>query len=147
MLDQSLIGKTYPKIIFLVEKQRLKFFAKATQQSDPLYFDEDFAKRNGHPTILAPITFLTTVGYEQEKPYKYLQDLGVPIGNILHAKQEYTYYEPIYAGDKLQMESKIGKIYEKKEGTLDFISFISNYKNQKNLLVAESVSTVVIRNK
>ena len=112
MLDQSLIGKTYPKIIFLVEKQRLKFFAKATQQSDPLYFDEDFAKRNGHPTILAPITFLTTVGYEQEKPYKYLQDLGVPIGNILHAKQEYTYYEPIYAGDKLQMESKIGKIYE-----------------------------------
>ena len=73
--------------------------------------------------------------------------MGVPIGNILHAKQEYTYYEPIYAGDKLQMESKIGKIYEKKEGTLDFVSFISNYKNQKNLLVAESVSTVVIRNK
>ena len=146
MLDRSLIGKTYPEILFLVEKQRLKFFAKATQQSDPIYFDEDFAKNKGHPSILAPLTFLTTIGYEQEKPYQYLEDLGIPIGSILHASQEYTNYEPIYAGDELRMESKIGGIYEKKDGMLEFVSFISNYKNQKNVLVAESVSTLVLRN-
>ena len=44
------------------------------------------------------------------------------------------------------MESKIGEIYEKKDGRLEFISFISNYKNQKNELVAESVSTLVLSN-
>ena len=106
----------------------------------------DFAKKNGHPSILAPPTFLTTIGYEQEKPYQYLEDLGIPIGSILHARQEYTNYEPIYAGDELRMESKIGEIYEKKDGMLEFVSFISNYKNQKNVLVAESVSTLVLRN-
>ena len=147
MLDRNLIGKTYPEILFSVEKQRLKFFAKATLQSDPVYFDENFAKNNGHPSILAPLTFLTTVGYEQEKPYQYLEDLGIPIGSILHAKQEYIHYEPIYAGDQLRMNSKIGDIYEKKDGMLEFISFISNYKNQKNKLVTESISTLVLRNK
>ena len=146
MLDRSLIGKTYPEILFSVEKERLKFFAKATQQSDPIYFDEDVAKKNGHPSILAPPTFITTIVYGQEKPYQYLEDLGIPIGSILHARQEYTNYESIYAGDELRMESKIGEIYEKKDGMLEFISFISNYKNQKNELVAESVSTLVLRN-
>ena len=68
MLDHNLIGKTYPEILFSVEKQRLKFFAKATQQTDLIYFDEDFAKTKGHRSILAPLTFLTTVGYEQEYP-------------------------------------------------------------------------------
>ena len=45
------------------------------------------------------------------------------------------------------MKSKIGDIYEKNEGMLEFISFISNYKNQKNKLVTESISTLVLRNK
>ena len=147
MLDKKLIGKTYPEIVFSVEKQRLKFFAKATQQTDPIYFDEDFAKTKGHRSILAPLTFLTTVGYEQEYPYQYLEDLGVSLGSILHAKQEYTNYEQIYAGDQLRMKSKIGEIYEKKKGMLEFVSFISHYKNQKNKLVAESISTLVLRNK
>ena len=92
MLDQNLIGKTYPEIVFSVEKQRLKFFAKATQQTDPIYFDEDFAKTKGYRSILAPLTFLTTVGYEQENPYQYLEDLGVPLGSILHAKQSCYWY-------------------------------------------------------
>jgi len=146
MLNQSLIGKMYPETFVLVEKQKLKLFAKATQQSDPIYFDEEIAKKNGHPSILAPLTFLTTIGYEQEKPYQYLEDLGISLGGILHAKQEYTYYNCIYAGDKLRMESKIGDIYERKDGMLEFVSFISNYKNQKNVLVAESISTLVLRN-
>jgi hypothetical protein len=45
------------------------------------------------------------------------------------------------------MKSKIGEIYEKKKGMLEFISFLSYYKNQKNKLVAESISTLVLRNK
>ncbi|GIT40860.1 MAG: hypothetical protein Ct9H300mP9_7100 [Candidatus Neomarinimicrobiota bacterium] len=35
MLERSLIGKTYPPVVFEVEKQRLRFFAKATGQTDP----------------------------------------------------------------------------------------------------------------
>ena len=50
------------------------------------------------------------------------------------------------AGDELRMDSKIGDIYDKKDGMLEFVSFISNYKNQKNVLVAESVSSLVLRN-
>ena len=64
----------------------------------------------------------------------YLQQEIKVFGRILHAKQEYTNYEQIYAGDQLRMKSKIGEIYEKKKGMLEFVSFISHYKNQKNKL-------------
>ena len=49
MLDRSFINKTYPPIIFDVEKQRVKFFSKATGQTDPIYFDEDVAKKKWLP--------------------------------------------------------------------------------------------------
>ena len=77
MLERSLIGKTYPPVVFEVEKQRLRFFAKATGQTDPVYIDETAAKKKGHPSLLAPPTFLTIIGMEQEKPYQYLTDLNI----------------------------------------------------------------------
>ena len=55
MLDRSLINKNYPTVKFDVEKQRLKFFAKATGQTDPIYFDEIIAREKGFPSILAPL--------------------------------------------------------------------------------------------
>ena len=145
MLDRSLINKRYPPISFDVEKQRLRFFAKATGQTDPVYFDEQAARENGHPSILAPPTFLTVVGHEQEKPYKYITDLGIDFGKILHAGQTYKYYKPVYAGDVITMESQIVDLYEKKNGALQFIEFQSTYANQDNIMVAESLATLVVR--
>ena len=145
MLDRSLIKKRYPPISFDVEKQRLRFFAKATGQTDPVYFDEQAARENGHPSILAPPTFLTVVGHEQEKPYKYITDLGINFGKILHAGQTYKYHKPVYAGDVITMESQIVDLYEKKNGTLQFIEFQSTYANQDNIMVAESLATLVVR--
>ncbi len=145
MLDRLLINKRYPPISFDVEKQRLRFFAKATGQTDPVYFDEQAARENGHPSILAPPTFLTVVGHEQEKPYKYITDLGIDFGKILHAGQTYKYYKPVYAGDVITMESQIVDLYEKKNGALQFIEFQSTYANQDNIMVAESLATLVAR--
>ena len=145
MLNRSLIGKKYPPIEFNVDKQRLKFFAKATGQTDPLYFDETYAVDQGHPSILAPPTFLTMVAMEQEKPYQYLEDLNIKMGRLLHAKQMYSYHEPVYAGDTIIMDSKIADMYDKKEGTLQFVVFKSHFTNQKQSKVAEASSTLVVR--
>ena len=57
MLDRSFINKTYPPIIFDVEKQRVKFFSKATGQTDPIYFDEDVAKKRASLPYLLPLHF------------------------------------------------------------------------------------------
>jgi len=145
MLNRALIGKKYPPVVFNVEKQRLKFFAKATGQTDPLYFDEAYAVAQGHPSLLAPPTFLTTVAMEQEKPYQYLEDLNIKMERLLHAKQMYSYHKPVYAGDTITMDSKIANMYDKKEGTLQFVVFESHFKNQKQNKVAKTSSTLVVR--
>ena len=145
MLDRSLINKTYPPVIFDIEKQRVKFFSKATGQTDLVYFDEYVAKENGFPSLLAPPTFLTTVSHEQKNPYQYLDDLSIDLKNILHAGQSYKYNHLVFAGDQITMKSKIKDIYDKKNGSLQFIEFESIFLNQNKKLVVESLSTLVIR--
>ncbi len=145
MLNKSLINKTYPPIIFDIEKQRVKFFSKATGQTDPVYFDEDAAKEKGFPSLLAPPTFLTTVIHEQKNPYQYLHDLSIDMKNVLHAGQSYKYHDLVFAGDQITMESKIKNMFDKKNGSLQFIEFESMFLNQNKKLTAESLSTLVIR--
>lgn len=145
MLDKSLIGKEYPVIFFNVNIDCLKLFAKATGQTNRLYTDIEFALKEGHPSLLAPPTFLTVVSYEQEDPYHYLKDLKISLGEFLHANQEYNYFFPLYAGDSLQMKSEITDIFDKKEGKLNFIVFTSTYINQNKIIVAESKTTLVVR--
>ena len=145
MFDRSLIGKKYPQIIFEIKEERLKLFAKATGQSDQLYTNVKFAKEKGHPSLLAPPTFLTVVSMEQEDPYQYLKDLTIQMGKLLHANQEYIYLLPIYAGDILRMESEITDIFDKKEGSLQFVVFTSTYRNQDKVIVGKAKTTLVVR--
>lgn len=145
MLNKSLINKTYPPIIFDIEKQRVRFFSKAIGQTDPVYFDEDIAKENGFPSLLAPPTFLTTISHEQENPYQYLHDLSIDMKNVLHAGQSYKYHHLVFAGDQITMESKIKNMYDKKDRSLQFIEFESIFLNQNKKLTVESLSTLVIR--
>ena len=65
--------------------------------------------------------------------------------NVLHAGQSYTYHHLIFAGDKITMESKIKDMYDKKNGSLQFVEFESLFLNQNKKLIVESLSTLVIR--
>ena len=144
-IDKKLIGKQYSDINFAIEKQRLRFFSKATSQTDPIYFNEKFAKQKGYPSIVAPPTFLTTVGYEKDNPYDFLDELGIEIDRVLSAGQNYIFYNLIFAGDLISMKSRISDIYDKKSGKLQFVEISSEFYNQKATKVAKSISTLVYR--
>ena len=145
LIDKKLIGKQYPDISFAIEKQRLRFFSKATSQTDPIYFNEKFAKQKGYPSIVAPPTFLTTVGYEKDNPYDFLDELGIEIDRVLSAGQNYIFYNLIFAGDLISMKSRISDIYDKKSGKLQFVEISSEFYKQKAKKVAKSISTLVYR--
>ena len=145
VLSNNIIGKEYPSIAYKVSKRRLIAFAKATEEVNLIYYDEQIAKENGYKTIIAPPTFLTVIAMQQDNPYEYLDKINVRLSSVLHAGQQYTYYHPVYAGDEIRMKNKIEDIYYKKNGSITFIDFRSRYTNQNNIKVAESVSTLAIR--
>ena len=145
MLDRSLIGKTYSPVIFSVTDQRLKFFSKATSQTDPIYFDHENAVKQGYKGIVCPPTFLIVVGMEHVSPYQYIKDLGIKIERILHAEQEFSYEEMVFEGDTLTMETEIVDMYDKKDGLLQFCVLESRFINQNNIPVGTLKYTVVVR--
>tara|TARA_R110000868_G_scaffold350693_2_gene612006 strand:+ start:5352 stop:5795 length:444 start_codon:yes stop_codon:yes gene_type:complete len=146
MLDKSFIGlETKPRSVD-VEKGQLAFFAHATGEKNPIYFDEAAAKAAGHPAIPAPPTFLFCLGTMAPGDENVMGKLGVDIGRVLHGEQQFTYEKPIYAGDTITMTTKITDIYDKKGGALDFIVQDTQAQNQKGEKVGVARTVIVVRN-
>jgi len=146
MIDRKHIGLELPPHTAKVEKGRLKFFAKATGQTDPIYTDEDAAIAAGYPSLPAPPTFLFCLDMEVPNPFEMLDRLGVELGKILHGEQTFTYHRTVCAGDKIIYRSRVADIFDKKDGALEFIIKETAVTDEDDRKVADLKSVIVVRN-
>jgi len=146
MIDRKHIGKTLPPAVLEIEKGRLRFFAKAIGETNPVYVDEAAALAAGYPSLPAPPTFLFTTELDAETFLPALAGMGVDLRRILHGEQQFTYLAPVCAGDTITVNSTIADIYDKKNGALEFLVKESTATNQHGTTVATIRAIIVVRN-
>jgi acyl dehydratase len=147
MLDKSYIGRNLGRITTEVEKGRLRFFAKATGETNPVYTDEAAAKAAGYRSLpVPPSYFFCLQMIDDPDPTGWLTKLGVNLQHILHGEQSFEYLDMAFAGDSLTFESRVTDIYDKKGGALEFLVTESTCVNQLNKVVVKMKCTTVIRN-
>ncbi|MGJ7494722.1 MaoC family dehydratase N-terminal domain-containing protein [Variovorax sp. RT4R15] len=146
MIDRRHIGHTLPPFKVEVEKGRLRFFAKATGQTDPVYIDEAAARAAGHPGLPVPPTFFFCLEMESPNPAAIRELLGMDYRSLLHGEQGFSYHAMAHAGDTLRFEQRIADIYDKKGGALEFVVRNTRVSNQRDELVAELRCVTVVRN-
>jgi acyl dehydratase len=146
MMDRRHIGHQLPPFQVEVEKGRLRFFGKATGQTDPVYIDESAARDAGHPGLPVPPTFLFCLEMEAPNPAAIRELLGMDYRSLLHGEQGFSYHAMAYAGDTLTFRQRIEDIYDKKNGALEFVVRKTRVSNQRDELVAELRCVTVVRN-
>jgi acyl dehydratase len=133
-----------------IESGFLKFFARATGEANPIYFDEDAARAAGHPALPAPPTYLFSLALAAPAMRGEVLDpkngIGVDMQRILHGEQSFAYHRPIHAGDRLTLTTTTRDIYEKRGGALEFIVQDTRAVNDAGELCAEMSVTTVVRN-
>lgn len=146
MIDSKWKGHTSTPYPFEIERGRLKFFAKAIGEANPIYSDQAAARAAGHKDIPVPPTFLMAAEFDSNALFGSLDEMGVPLARILHGEQGYTYHKPVYAGETVTIAPRITDIYDKKNGALEFIVRDCQVTNSKDELVAEIRTVIVVRN-
>ncbi|OYD66657.1 MaoC family dehydratase N-terminal domain-containing protein [Rhodococcus sp. OK302] len=144
-IDPAVIGKVLPSHEALAERGRLRFFAKAIGETNPIYSDVEAAKAAGHRDLPVPPTFLFCLDMEKPDPFLLLRELDIDVRHILHGEQAFEYHSPAYAGDTLAYTSTVTDTYSKKGGALDFL--VRNTEvTRDGELIARLTNTLVVRN-
>jgi peroxisomal enoyl-CoA hydratase 2 len=138
-MDLTAAGKTFPPFEFRVERGKIKEFADAIGDPNPVYRDPGHAG-----AIVAPPTFLRTFLYE---PRTSAEALKVKDWSyIVHGEQEFEYFAPIRAGDVLTGEERIVSVTEKESrraGKLHIGVIETVFHNQRGEKVQVARRTLV----
>jgi len=150
---------------FPIEASHILMFARAINDPNPIYSDQDYAQKCEVRGVIAPPTF--TQASAQFDPDYFLRpkvgqpwfgsakeptgikprattgggSAGAPSGEAaggLHAEQHFEYHRPLLAGDVLTAVNKPGKSWEKegrRGGKLHFRESITEYYDASGKLV------------
>ncbi len=110
----------FPAVEVLVERGRLRAFAAAVGETDPVHSDPAAARAAGHPDVLAMPTFLFSLELEAPDPLGWLMRIGADLRGVLHGEQTFTYRAPVHAGDTITVRPRIAEAYAKNE-RMDFV--------------------------
>ena len=146
MIDPANIGKRYPPFTAVVDKGRIRLFAKATGNDDPIYQHEDAARRAGYRSLPALPTYPFTMAMDAGQPFLVLDDLDIDKTKTVHGEQSFTYHRDICAGDVITGQQRIADIFAKKGGALEFIVTEIAMKNQDGDPVCDLRCVTVVRN-
>jgi acyl dehydratase len=145
-IKPELVGHTLAPTTFEIERGKIREFAAATGDSNPIYTDREAAQAAGYEDTPVPPTFGTVMGFWALGKEKQAGELGFPMAGVLHGEEEYIYLAPIYPGDKLTGNQKVVSIVEKegKSGSMQIITLETVFTNHHGQEVLKSSQTIVI---
>src|SRR5690349_5952936 len=98
-INREMIGKALSPTTFEVERGKIREFASAIGDTNPIYHEIEAAREAGYADLPIPPTFPTTFSNWGKKAKDApAEDLGFPFARVLHGEEEYTYLAPIYPG-------------------------------------------------
>jgi len=142
-VDTSAKGKRYPPYEYEVGKEKIREYAHAVGEDDPVYFDREAAKKAGFRDIPAPPMFAVVYSAGSVGPAVVDPEVGVNLGMMVHGGQEFVWGEPVCAGDTISTETTVKDIYEK-DGR-GFYVFESVSQNQDGREVVRATWTDIVR--
>ncbi|MEV6803720.1 MaoC family dehydratase N-terminal domain-containing protein [Streptomyces sp. NPDC017248] len=110
-LDQSFVGRTYPPTTpYEVGREKIREFAEAVGETNPVYTDPEAAKAFGHSDVIAPPTFVFSITFRAAEQVIHDPQLGLDYSRVVHGDQKFAYARPVRAGDRLTVTSTIEAI-------------------------------------
>lgn len=143
-MDLSASGKSFPPYEFHVERGKIREFAEAIGDPNPIYRDPDYAAKSPAGGIIAPPTMLRSFLYETRDSIDALKVKDWSY--IVHGEQEFEYLAPVLAGDVLTAQDTIVSIVEKESrraGKLQIAVIETTFRNQRGDTVQIARRTLV----
>ena len=137
------IGKTYPSTTYAVGREKVREYARAVGETNPLHHDVDAARSAGHRDVVAPPMFAVVYSGPAMGPAIFDPDVGIDFARMVHGGQEFRWGPLVVASDEITTEVSVKDISER-DGK-GFYVFESQSTNQDGETVCVGTWTNIVR--
>ncbi len=137
------IGKRYPPVVYAVGREKVREYAAAVGESNPLYYDLEAARAAGHDDLLAPPMFVVVYCSSAFMTALFDPELEIDFAHLVHGAQEFRWHQLVVAGDEITTSLSVKDISQR--AGLGFYTFESNSVNQRGQTTCVGTWSTIIR--
>jgi acyl dehydratase len=142
-VNTDAVGKTYAPTTYAVGREKIKEYAHAVGETNPLHLDHEAARAAGFRDVVAPPMFCVVYSSPSVAPALFDPDVGINFAMMVHGGQEFVWGPLVVAGDEITTTVSVKSI-EQRAGN-GFYVFESQSVNQDAETVCTGTWTNIVR--
>ncbi len=141
--DSAVIGKTYEPVSYAVGREKIREYASAVGETNPLHQDLEAARAAGYADLVAPPMFAVVYSARAVMPGIFDPEVGINFAMMVHAGQEFAWGPLVVAGDEITTTASVKDISDR--GGMTFYVFETVSENQRGETVCTGTWTQLVR--
>lgn len=137
------IGKTYAPVTYAVGREKIKEFAAAVGETNPLHLDPAAARAAGYADVVAPPMFVVVYQRGSLAPAMFDPEVGIDFPMLVHSGQEFRWERVVVAGEELTTTTTVADISEK--SGMGFYDFEIVTRDEQDALVVTGHWKMLVR--
>jgi acyl dehydratase len=142
-VDTKAVGKSFAPVVYAVGREKIKEYAHAVGETDPVYLDPQAARAAGHADVVAPPMFAVVYTSPGLMPALFDPEVGINFAMLVHGGQEFEWGPLVVAGDEVKTVVSVKDISE--HAGKGFYVFETVSENQRGELVSRGTWTNIVR--
>jgi acyl dehydratase len=142
-VDTQAAGKTYEPKVYAVGREKVREYANAVGETNPVHLDVEAARAAGYDDVVAPPMFAVVYSAPAMAPAVLDPEVGINLAMMVHGGQEFAWGKPVVAGDEITTTALVKDISER--GGKGFYVFETVSTNQDGDTVATGTWTNIVR--
>jgi acyl dehydratase len=137
------IGKTYDPVVYAVGREKIREYASAVGETNPLHHDVEAARAAGYADVVAPPMFAVVYAGRAVAPAIFDPDVGINFAMMVHGAQEFRWGPVVVGGDEVTTTVSVKDVADR--GGMAFYVFESVSTNQRGDSVCTGTWTNIVR--
>ena len=136
-------GKTFAPVTYAVGREKVREYAHAVGETNPLHLDPEAAGAAGHRDVVAPPMFAVVYSAPAVWPAMADPEVGMDFARMVHGAQEFSWGPLVVAGDEITTQAELKDVSDR--GGMSFFVFETRSDNQDGERVATGTWTCIVR--
>jgi acyl dehydratase len=137
------VGKVFPPVTYAVGREKVREYAHAVGETNPLHLDVEAARAAGHRDVVAPPMFAVVYCAQSIFPALFDPEVGLDFARMVHGAQEFAWGPLVVAGDEIATECEHTGVAQRPG--LRLFTFETRSVNQDGERVCTGTWTNIVR--
>ncbi len=139
------IGKRFPPVSYVIGREKIREYARAVGETNPIHYDVAVARAAGYEDVVAPPMFVVVYSSGAIGPAMLDDEIGIDFDHLVHGAQEFVWNRVLVAGEEVHTTITLDEVRTLDAANVTYYVFGAETVDAAGEVVSTGVWTNIVR--